>query len=74
MIKTPWKLRFIVHVTENTWSPDMVKRFFDVAGMRVGLGSYGPKFGRFLIVEFVDLRDGIDYAKTAGKNSKKKTK
>ena len=73
MIKTPWKLTFIVHVTEDTWSPDMIKRFFDVAGMRVGLGSYGPKFGRFLIAEFVDLRDGTDYAKKSTKKSKKKT-
>lgn len=72
MIKTPWKLTFVIHVTEDTWSPDMVKRFFDVAGMRVGLGSYGPKFGRFLVKEFVDLRDNVDYAKSTGKKSKKK--
>lgn len=72
LIKTPWKLTFIVHVTEDTWSPDMIKKFFDVAGMRVGLGSYGPKFGRFLVVEFVDLRNGTDYAKQTGKKSKKK--
>lgn len=73
MIKLPWKLTFIVHVTEDTWSPDMIKKFFDVAGMRVGLGSYGPKFGRFLVVEFVDIRDRRDYAKQTGKKSKKKT-
>lgn len=72
LIKPPWKLTFIIHVTDDNWSPDMIKKFFDVAGLRVGLGSYGPKFGRFIVIEFVDLRDNTDYAKKTGKESKKK--
>lgn len=52
IIKTPWSLEFIVQVTDDTYSPEKIKEFFDVAGLRCGLGAYGPTFGRFIITEW----------------------
>lgn len=52
IIKTPWKLSFVVQVTDNQFDYSKVKEFFDVAGMRCGVGAYGPTFGRFLVKEW----------------------
>jgi len=52
IITTPWKLSFVVQVTDNQFDESKVKEFFDVAGMRCGVGAYGPTFGRFLVKEW----------------------
>ena len=52
IFKTPWSFEFIVQVTDDNYSPEKVKEFFDVAGLRCGLGAYGPTFGRFLVKEW----------------------
>ena len=49
LINTPWSLTFYVDVVDDQYTADKVKEFFDVAGLRCGLGAYGPTFGRFLV-------------------------
>ena len=52
LIKMPWSLRFIVQVTDDTFTPAKIREFFEVSGLRCGLGAYGPRFGRFVIKEW----------------------
>ncbi len=52
LLKTPWLIEFHVHVTDPVFDPDKVKAFYDIAGMRCGLGVYGPTFGRFVVSEW----------------------
>lgn len=52
LLKTPWSVEFEVHITDPVFDPDKVKAFYEVAGMRCGLGVYGPTFGRFVVAEW----------------------
>lgn len=52
LITTPWSLRFFVDVTEDLYDQSKIRQLFEVAGLRCGLGAYGPTFGRFLIKEW----------------------
>lgn len=49
ILNTPWSLSFSVQVTDESVPEDIVKEFFTVAGLRCGLGVYGPTFGRFVV-------------------------
>jgi len=49
LINLPWSVEFIVQVTEDTFDQTKIREFFDVAGLRCGLGAYGPTFGRCVI-------------------------
>ncbi len=57
LIKTPWSLTFIIHVTDDSVQPDTIRAFYDVAGTRCGLGVYGPTFGRFIVTEWEVLEE-----------------
>ncbi|HEG43269.1 MAG TPA: hypothetical protein ENH94_04385 [Phycisphaerales bacterium] len=46
LVKTPWSLTFIITVTDDNFPEKKLRKLFDVAGLRCGVGSYGPKFGR----------------------------
>jgi len=48
-LKEGWELKFTAAVMDDSAKPDWVRRFFEVAGLRVGVGSYRPDFGRFLV-------------------------
>jgi hypothetical protein len=52
VLNTPWSLSFEVQVTDDSVPSDIVKEFYKVAGMRCGLGVYGPTFGRFVVKEW----------------------
>lgn len=52
IFKTPWKFSFIVQVMDDQYDYLKIKEFFDVAGLRCGLGAYGPTFGRFLVTKW----------------------
>lgn len=52
ILNTPWSLSFDVQVTDDSVPSDIVKEFYKVAGMRCGLGVYGPTFGRFVVKEW----------------------
>ncbi len=52
VLLTPWSLDFTVQVTDDSVSEDIIHCMYDVAGMRCGLGVYGPTFGRFIVKEW----------------------
>ncbi len=52
ILKTPWSINFIVQVMDDQYDYSKIKEFFDVAGIRCGLGAYGPTFGRFLVTKW----------------------
>lgn len=52
ILKTPWKFSFIVQVMDDQYDYTKIKEFFEVAGLRCGLGAYGPTFGRFLVTKW----------------------
>lgn len=52
VLNTPWSLSFTVQVTDDSVPPEIVEQFFKVAGLRCGLGVYGPTFGRFIVKEW----------------------
>jgi len=52
LLTTPWTLEFIIQVTDESLQDDKIKAFYEVAGLRCGLGVYGPTFGRFKISEW----------------------
>ena len=52
IIKLPWSLDFIIHVTDPNIDESKVRQFFDVAGLRCGCCAYGPKFGRCMIYKW----------------------
>ena len=47
--KTPWTLEFIIQVTDDGFDQSKIRELFEVAGMRCGIGAYGPTFGRFVV-------------------------
>ena len=56
LITTPWTITFFVDVTDDQYDESKIRQLFDVAGMRCGLGAYGPTFGRFLITEWTLIK------------------
>ncbi len=51
-INTPWSLEFRVVCYDVQTSIEKIKEMFEVAGLRCGLGNYGPTFGRFRVVKW----------------------
>ena len=52
ILNTPWSLTFTVQVTDDSIAEDKIKAFYECAGLRCGLGVYGPTFGRFIVKEW----------------------
>lgn len=52
LLFTPWSLTFTIQVTDDSIAEDKIKAFYECAGMRCGLGVYGPTFGRFIVKEW----------------------
>ncbi len=52
VLLTPWSLEFTIQVTDDSVPEDIIHNMYDVAGMRCGLGVYGPTFGRFVVKEW----------------------
>lgn len=55
ILTTPWSLTFTVSITDDSVSSDLVHKMYDVAGLRCGLGVYGPTFGRFQVVKWEEI-------------------
>ena len=60
LIKRPalregWLLPLTLQVVDDRRSPDHLRRALDEAGLLVGLGSWRPEYGRFLVREW-DVR------------------
>jgi len=53
----PLTFTFKILVTDDTLAAGKLKQLYEVAGMRCGLGAYGPTFGRFVIKSWEILND-----------------
>lgn len=51
-----WELSFEVEITDEQLPVDVVRRILEHAGNRKGLGDFRPRFGRFLVSEFNELK------------------
>lgn len=49
VITVPWSITFVIQVTDDNLDQSWVRQLFDVAGLRCGIGAYGPTFGRCVI-------------------------
>lgn len=52
ILTTPWSVEFEIQVTDPVFDMEKIKAFYEIAGMRCGLGVYGPTFGRFVVAEW----------------------
>lgn len=53
ILNIPWSLTFNIQVTDDSVPENIVKSFYEVGGMRCGLGVYGPTFGRYTVKEWI---------------------
>ncbi len=51
-LKEGWELPFGLNVLDDRIDEVAIRRAMDEAGLLVGLGSWRPEFGRFLVVEW----------------------
>jgi hypothetical protein len=57
LIKRPalnagWRLPFQLMIVDDRRSPEHIKRAVEEAGLLVGLGSWRPEYGRFVLTEW----------------------
>jgi len=52
LVLTPWTLTFIITVTDDNFPIAKIEELFTVAGLRCGVGAYGPTFGRCRITQW----------------------
>lgn len=52
LVNLPWALNFMIQVTDNQMDQSKIRELFDVAGLRCGVGAYGPTFGRCLVTKW----------------------
>jgi len=51
-----WSLSFNMDVLDDRADLDVIKQIIEYAGLHKGIGSYRPRFGRFELVEFTDVK------------------
>lgn len=51
-----WALEFEMEVNDDRADADAIKEILTIAGVRNGIGSYRPRFGRFEIVKFEEVK------------------
>lgn len=52
MVATGWQVRFSADVLEDRRDPNQIHMALEAAGLKVGIGSWRPEFGRFIVREF----------------------
>jgi len=52
IFKCPWSVSFVIQITDDIFDQSKIRELFDVAGLRCGMGAYGPTFGRCIITEW----------------------
>lgn len=53
VLSLPWSLNFTITITENNKiDPQKLYNWFSKGGLMVALGSYRPRFGRFLVTKW----------------------
>lgn len=51
-----WELSFEIDITDEQLPVDAVRKILEHAGNRKGLGDFRPRFGRFMVSEFKELK------------------
>lgn len=51
-----WCLNFTLEVLDDRADPRCIKEVLTIAGLRKGIGSYRPRFGRFEVTKFQELK------------------
>lgn len=51
-----WELEFQMEVLDERADPDAIKEILTIAGLRQGIGSYRPRFGRFEVASFKETK------------------
>jgi len=51
-----WKAEFELLVTDDTLPLKDIREILEIAGTRIGIGDYRPKFGLFTMDKFVEVR------------------
>lgn len=54
--KPGWKLSFTINVIDDEVSSEIVNDVLILAGKTVGIGDYRPKFGRFMVTRFEQVK------------------
>jgi len=53
VLNPPWFLSFEINMVENDIiTPQKLRNWIDVGGIMIGLGTWKPKYGRFVICEW----------------------
>ncbi len=52
-----WSLSFTLEVLDERADASAVKEILTIAGLRNGIGSYRPKFGRFTVKTFTQVKE-----------------
>lgn len=50
--KTGWKLRFAMTVVDDRRSQSHIRKALEEGGLLVGLGSWRPEYGRFIVTDW----------------------
>ena len=51
-----WELDFQIEINDDQLPVEVVKQILDYAGSSVGIGDYRPKFGRFIVTKFQEVK------------------
>lgn len=51
-----WELKFQLEVLDERADAAAIEEIVNIAGLRQGLGSYRPKFGRFKVTKFKEIK------------------
>lgn len=51
-----WKLAFQLEVLDERADANAIKEILTISGLRNGIGSYRPKFGRFTVIKFKEIK------------------
>lgn len=51
-----WELSFQMEVLDDRADPQALKEILTIAGLRNGIGSYRPRFGRFEVTKFTEIK------------------
>lgn len=51
-----WELSFEFEVADEQLPTEVIRRILEHAGNRKGIGDYRPRFGRFMVTEFKEIK------------------
>lgn len=52
MFRAGWELPLVINVVDDRRDPETLRRALEEAGMLVGVGSWRPEYGRFIVTEW----------------------